>query len=931
MTEGAVSGGERESPTSVGHFRILGPLGKGGMGVVYRAEDEALRRTVALKLLPGGGERRLADSDEAKQRFLREARSAAAISHPNVAHVHEVGDADGYLYIAMELVQGETLRARLGRGRLDVATARRLAEQVARGLAAAHARGIMHRDLKPENVMVTPDGVVKLLDFGLAKAGDAGDAETPSARADLALAPTQTAVSIDGGRVMGTPAYMSPEQAVGAPLDVRSDVFSFGVVLYEMLSGTRPFDGLTSGAILVAIARDPAPPLRERAPEVDADLEAIVARCLAKAPADRFADAGEIVAAFAGMGALVTEPRGPRGASFATGPSRRVREGGLGHAALRMGAPIAMGLLVLAGWWWAKRTGSPATDGTAVAVSASSASPSASSTPASTQTYAERRVTSLAAEDYVDDAALTPDGKEFVFADDEGFWVQPVAGGARRALGVPRSGAGTVSERAVSMLADGAHVLLSASDGEHLRAWLAPLDGSPARLVHEGTGIDAWASPDGTHLAVASREAAKLEVVPTGGGPAVTVATSSAFAVAFSPDGTHVAFVTSHPATLQVAAIDGSTVARTVVDPSILTFSVAGLAWPDPGRLLFSSRATDEAFCRVSEVAIDADGHPRSPPRELWRMRAQALQGLTAADGRMSVLVTQKRDEVRVAELAPGARRLVAPPRPVTHGEAAVRHLAWLPDGRLSFFSDRDNEPALYAQAVDAKEPTRLVAPPVDASHWRVNQIDALRTGELFYLRPDPVSDAGAARLLLGTPGGKEREVGRVAARDEEAVVHCGAGEPSRCVLGVFRDHAMTLAHVDVATGVVGKPFFHGGRTANFAVSPDGGEVALVEMLPTLTVIDAATGQLRTMTTTPHGRSLQDVAYAADGKTLLVTGQDFDGAPYGLIAVDRDGRGALIQSSTNQFMTEPHVSFDGRRLALVAWVTSTSVWLLEPR
>jgi serine/threonine protein kinase len=229
----------------IAHFRITGQLGRGGMGVVYRAVDESLRRTVALKLLPDS-----AGNEERRQRFLREARSAAAITHPNVATIYQVGDAEGRIYIAMELVEGENLRARMTHGQLDLTTAKELALQIARGLAAAHDKGIVHRDLKPENVMITPSGVVKLLDFGLAKAG----VERPaSGRTEAALAKTETVVTFDEGRVMGTPEYMSPEQALGEALDLRSDVFSFGIVLYEMpaprrsASSTRPCARSTTG------------------------------------------------------------------------------------------------------------------------------------------------------------------------------------------------------------------------------------------------------------------------------------------------------------------------------------------------------------------------------------------------------------------------------------------------------------------------------------------------------------------------------------------------------------------------------------------------------------------------------------------------------------------------------------------------------------
>jgi formylglycine-generating enzyme required for sulfatase activity/tRNA A-37 threonylcarbamoyl transferase component Bud32 len=268
-------------PERVAHFRILSRLGRGGMGVVYKAEDEKLRRIVALKTQWDD-----ADSPERRRRFLREARSAAAISHMNVAAVYEVDEAEGGAYIAMELVEGETLRDRLRRGPIDVQGVRGLALQIARGLAAAHDKGIVHRDLKPENVMIASSGVVKLLDFGLAKVVDG------------TLAPEASKLTTHGAH-LGTFEYMSPEQAMQMPVDVRSDVFSFGIVLYEMLSGERPFGGTTVGQLLVAIARDAARPSPRREGERDFSLEALIAKCLAKAPADRFGSANEIVRALA--------------------------------------------------------------------------------------------------------------------------------------------------------------------------------------------------------------------------------------------------------------------------------------------------------------------------------------------------------------------------------------------------------------------------------------------------------------------------------------------------------------------------------------------------------------------------------------------------------------------------------------------------------
>jgi serine/threonine-protein kinase len=289
------------APERVAHFRILGVLGRGGMGVVYRAYDETLRRDIALKVLPEGRD------EERLQRFLREARYAAGITHPNVAVIHQVGEDDGRVFIAMELIAGESLRQRLSGGPLDVPTALDLARQIASGLAAAHDRGIVHRDLKPENVMITPQGVAKLLDFGLAKPAPARkDHESDS---EAALARTETIVTAEPGRIVGTPEYMSPEQVTGEPLDARSDVFSFGVLLYEMLTGARPFAGTRRELVLIAIARDAMRPLRDRLPHVDPQLEAVVSKCLSKAPDQRFGSAAEILAALVAQPSTTTESR----------------------------------------------------------------------------------------------------------------------------------------------------------------------------------------------------------------------------------------------------------------------------------------------------------------------------------------------------------------------------------------------------------------------------------------------------------------------------------------------------------------------------------------------------------------------------------------------------------------------------------------------
>ena len=263
--------------TRLGRYEIRAPLGKGGMGEVYRAHDPQLGRDVALKILPVD----VASDAERMRRFAQEAKAASALNHPNILTIYEVGGADPARFIAAEFVDGVTLRERLAAGPIELDEALDIALQAASALAAAHAAGIVHRDVKPENLMIRPDGWVKVLDFGLAKLA-------PPA-AELGDAPTQTGLATEAGVVMGTARYMSPEQACGLAVDARTDVWSLGVVLYEMIAGRLPFPGTTSGEVLAAVLQQPDPlPLARFTPNVPPDLERFVSRALARKREERY-------------------------------------------------------------------------------------------------------------------------------------------------------------------------------------------------------------------------------------------------------------------------------------------------------------------------------------------------------------------------------------------------------------------------------------------------------------------------------------------------------------------------------------------------------------------------------------------------------------------------------------------------------------------
>src|SRR5450631_1632138 len=264
-------------------YEILGPLGSGGMGEVYRARDSVLKRDVAIKVLPSF----VSQDPDRLRRFQQEAQAAAALNHPNILAVFQFGTFEGSPYLVSELLEGDTLRQLLQRGPLAVRKAIDIGIQVAHGLAAAHDKGIVHRDLKPENLFVTKDGRVKILDFGLAKltqrvpeSGDAG--------------PTLTHQGTDPGMILGTVGYMSPEQVRGHTADSRADIFAFGAILYEMLAGKRAFQRPTSAETMTAILNEDPLGISQIVQNTPPGLQRVVHRCLEKNPEQRFQSASDL-------------------------------------------------------------------------------------------------------------------------------------------------------------------------------------------------------------------------------------------------------------------------------------------------------------------------------------------------------------------------------------------------------------------------------------------------------------------------------------------------------------------------------------------------------------------------------------------------------------------------------------------------------------
>ncbi|MDQ2870033.1 MAG: protein kinase [Acidobacteriota bacterium] len=320
--------------TRLGPYEILSPLGAGGMGEVYRARDRKLDRDVAIKVLPPS----VASDPDTLARFEREAKAVAALSHPNILAIHDFGHQDGIAYAVTELLEGETLRGKLDSGPIPQRQALDYAVQIARGLSAAHEKGIVHRDLKPENLFVTTDGHVKILDFGLVKRIEA---TSPDEETSAPIGPAHTV----RGTVMGTAGYMSPEQARGLPVDHRSDLFSFGAILYELLSGKKAFKKATASDTMAAILRDEPPGLSDPGSGIPPGLDNLVRHCLEKSREDRFQSAKDIVFALSVAST----------STFSSGPQAAAPRAGKNRVLIAAAAVVAV-LVALAGAWLLRPT-----------------------------------------------------------------------------------------------------------------------------------------------------------------------------------------------------------------------------------------------------------------------------------------------------------------------------------------------------------------------------------------------------------------------------------------------------------------------------------------------------------------------------------------------------------------------------------------------
>jgi len=647
--------------TLLGPYRIIAPIGAGGMGEVYRAVDTRLGREVAIKVLSS----HLSHDAEALHRFEQEARSAGMLNHPNILSIYDIGVQDGMRFIVSELLEGESLRARLRSGPVPPRKATDYAVQVARGLAAAHDKGIVHRDLKPENLFITRDGHVKILDFGLVKLMD-GRLPFDNRGAVDEHAPTLPVTPTEPGRILGTVGYMAPEQVRGASGDHRSDIFSFGVILYEMLAGRAPFRGDSPIETLNAILKDDPAELIDLGVNVPPALDRVVRHCLEKNPDDRFQSARDLAFGLGSMSGLTSQV-----ISFRTLPRIRPR------AMLR---PFLFALMFLA----------------IAAIAYFVGTRRGTRPPASFKRLTYRSGT-------IRSAFFSPDGSTVFYGAKLGG--QPISIYSVRADS-PESrdlALGTADILAVSSTGQLA-ISLDRHPAGYLRdtgtlAQVAIAGGAP-RAILEDVEAATW-TPDGSALAVVRTIDGRCRLeYPIGKVLYDTVGWISH--PRFDPKGDVIAFI-DHPFTNDdrgtVSLVTIAT--REKVDLTDSHESLEGLAWTPKGdELWFASNETDTPRGRAI-VAVNRRGKQRtiiSSPTWLW------LHDI-ARDGR--ALVTEQTVRAGILASVPGDSR--------------EHDLSWLdysvvrdlsPDGKTIVFSESGEAGGatfgVYIRDVDGSPAVRL-------------------------------------------------------------------------------------------------------------------------------------------------------------------------------------------------------------------------------
>jgi Tol biopolymer transport system component len=849
---------------TVDHYRIASILGGGGMGVVYKAEDTRLGRTVALKFLPPA----LTRDPVAKSRFLQEARAASALDHPNVCTVYDIGETDdGQLYLVMPAYDGETLKRKIERGPLPVEEAVDVAKQVCQGLAKAHRRGIVHRDVKPPNLIVTTDGIVKILDFGLAKlAGAAG----------LTRA----------GFCVGTPSYMSPEQARGE-VDHRTDLWSLGVVLYEMLTGVLPFQAESDPGIVHAVLHDEPAPLARWRPDAPAGLERVLTGLLKKDLADRYPTAENVLTELRALGG---PPTRSRPSTELPRKGRRLRQAAVLAAVAVLGAAVVA--LVL------REGRGPVRDGQVVRLTL--------------QPGSERQ------------PALSPTGEFFVYAKRSGgdfdlFW-ERIQG--ENPVNLTADYPQDDTDPAVSP--DGGQIAFR-SEREGGGIYLMGSTGESARRLTDFGYSPAW-SPDGAEIAFATEgvpdpsrrfRTSQLWRVRLADGATVRVTAEDAVQPSWSPGGQRIAY-------WGTSAVDGEralwTIRRDGREPVRVTGGGSYTwrpVWSPDGRYLYFISDRDGSM-NLWRVRIDQDTGRVEGELESLRAPSEAVSGLSLAAGKDGTLLLYATDDsvsnVERVGFDPVSGQVGGPLPPVTQGPWAVRSADVSPDGQWVVFDTEGTQEDLYL--VRAADGTGLRKLTSDKHKDRIPRWSPDGTAVLFYSNRSGKYEAWKIRA---DGSGLERLTGI----DEPVYNPVWSPDARRLVCSLeFQGAAL----IDLAQPLERRrpqPLRVRGMPGTFAAdswSADGRWLAGAVTGPGVFVYSMATGRGSKLT-----ESGGNVAWLHDSRRLVYLDE---GRLFLLDVPARQSR-ELLAPLPNSEIRRVGVSRDDRTFFLVRHLDEGNVWMMK--